>query len=192
MAIDRWNPWQEMMSMRESMDRMFQDTFGRTGLANNTFPLDMVENDDNYTLHASLPGFKPEEIQIQVHGDMLTIRAEKMEDKQQPGSGNQRYLMRERRSAQVYRSITLPGPIESDKAQVNYENGVLTLTLPRTQETMTRNIPIGSSSSRQQVEKLIPADPMAPPVVANKSEAVSPESFSTGDGPSTTASTSGR
>ncbi len=144
MAIDRWNPFQDMLTLRDAMERMMQDTFTRPGggmSGRGSFPLDLVENANGYVVHASLPGFKPDEVQVHVTGDTLTIRGEHREEPQ-TNEQNQQYLMRERHMATVYRSITLPAPIDADKAQASYEHGVLTLTLPRAQSAQPKQIPI--------------------------------------------------
>jgi HSP20 family protein len=161
MAIDRWNPFQEMLTWRDTLDRMLQETFSRTG-AQGALPMDVVENDTGYTVHASLPGFKPDEVQVQVTGNTLTIRGEHRAETQPQNTGpsdgqnqgqnqgqNPQYLMRERSSTTVYRSITLPTFIDADKAQAQYENGVLTLTLPRAQSSQPRQIPIAGQSTGQ-------------------------------------------
>jgi HSP20 family protein len=151
MAIDRWNPFQDMMAFRDAMERMMQDAFARPGSAlsgRGSFPVDLVENENGYVIHASLPGFKPDEVQVQVSGDTLTIRGEHREEAQQGGQ-NQQYLMHERREATVYRAITLPASIDADKAQASYENGVLTLTLPRAQSAQPKQIHISGGTQGQ-------------------------------------------
>jgi HSP20 family protein len=151
MAIDRWNPFQDMLALRDAMERMMQDTFTRSGgmSGRGSFPIDLVENENGYVMHASLPGFKPDEVQVQVTGDTLTIRGEHREEPQ-TNQENQQYLMRERRVATVYRAITLPAPIDADKAQANFEHGVLTLTLPRAQSAQPKQISIGGMQQSTQ------------------------------------------
>ncbi len=153
MAIDRWNPFQEMLTWRDALDRMLQETFPRAG-GQGMMPMDVIETDNGYTVQASLPGFKPEEVQVQVTGNTLTIRGEHRTDTQTTGDGqgqNRQYLMRERSEKMVYRSITLPSFIDAENAKASFENGVLTLTLPRAQSSQPRQIPISGQQPAGQI-----------------------------------------
>ena len=77
--MDRWNPFREMLALREAMDRMFDDSFMRSTMSSGraaSFPIDLAETDQGFLLRAALPGVRPEDVQITIHGDTLTIRAE--------------------------------------------------------------------------------------------------------------------
>jgi HSP20 family protein len=155
MAIERWNPFREMLTLREAMDRLFEDSFvhpghfvgaraadGRgRGLA---FPLDVSETADAFTVRASLPGIEPEDVQITVHGETLSIRGEtKQEDEQR----DQNWLMREHRSGSFQRTVTLPTPIDADKAEAQFEHGMLIMTLPKAEQAKPRQIKIGAGGT---------------------------------------------
>ena len=143
MTLMRWDPFREVFSLRDAMDRLMEESFVRPSWwANgNTFglPLDVQESDNNYIVKASLPGYKPEDVNITVTGDTLTIRAEHRGEEERKGEN---FLLRERRFGTVSRSITLPAPIQGDQVQANYHNGELILTLPKVEEVKPRQIQI--------------------------------------------------
>jgi HSP20 family protein len=152
--IDRWNPFREMMSLREAMDRLLEDSVVRpTGLAQGTraggesfgFPMDVSERDDNYVVRASLPGVKPDDVQITVQGDTLHIRGEtKQENERRDG---ERWITREHRSGRFERVVTLPTAVDTEKAEARFDNGVLELTLPKAEALRPRQIKIGSGAA---------------------------------------------
>src|SRR5215469_17412175 len=147
MAIDRWDPFRDTWSLRDAMDRLFQENFVRPTSAllsgGRTFmPIDVMENDSSYVMRATLPGIQPDDVQITITGDTLNIRGESRTEDEQKG---QNWLVRERRGSSFYRSITLPSPVNSDQAQAQYENGVLTLTLPKAAESRPKQIRIGNT-----------------------------------------------
>jgi len=151
MAIERWEPFREMVSLRDAMNTLLQDSFVRPGglvqdggLA--TLPLDISENENEFMVKASLPGVKPEEVQITVQGDTLTIRGESKAEEEKKG---EHWHVRERRCGRFQRSVSLGAPVSADKAQAHYEHGVLTLTLPKSEEAKPRQIKIGSPTEVQ-------------------------------------------
>ena len=102
-------------------------------------PLDIAETENEFIVKASLPGVRPEDVQITAHGDTLTIRGEiKAEEEKK----DVHYHLRERRFGQFQRTVTLSTPIDADKAQAQFENGVLTLTLPKAEEAKPKQIKI--------------------------------------------------
>lgn len=143
MSIQRWDPFREALTLRDAMNRLFEDSFVRpTNLPTGTaygLALDMEENDDGYTVRASLPGFKPEDVHVSITGDVLTIQANRDEQQEQTGKN---YLVRERRTGSVSRTVTLPQRVESEKADARFENGELVLTLPKAEETKPKQIKI--------------------------------------------------
>lgn len=141
----RWDPLRDMVSLREAMDRLFEESFVRPrswlapveGVVR--LALDIFESDDDVVVQASIPGVKPEDIDISVTGDTLTIKGETQEEKEEK-TGN--YHLRERRYGAFQRSISLPTQINADKAKAEFEHGVLTLTLPKVEEVKPRSIKI--------------------------------------------------
>jgi HSP20 family protein len=141
----RWDPFRDTVSLRDAMDRLFEESFVRPrswlapveGAA--TLALDVHESDDDVTVKASIPGVKPEDIDISVTGDTLTIKGETHQEKEvKEGS----YHLRERRYGAFQRSISLPTLVKADKAEAEFERGVLTLTLPKVEEVKPKSIKI--------------------------------------------------
>ena len=145
MAIERWDPFREAVSLSDAMNALFRESFIRPssggppgGFA--PLPLDVSENENEFVVKASLPGVKPEDVQITVHGDTLTIQGESKAEEEKKG---ERWHLRERRFGSFQRSLSLATPVNSDKAQAQFEHGVLTLTLPKSEEAKPRQIKIG-------------------------------------------------
>jgi len=141
----RWDPFRDAVSLRDAMDRLFEESFVRPrswlapseGVA--TLALDVHESNDDVTVQASIPGVKPEDIDISITGDTLTIKGETHEEKETKDGS---YHLRERRYGAFQRSISLPTLVKADKAQAVFENGVLTLILPKVEEVKPKSIKI--------------------------------------------------
>jgi HSP20 family protein len=147
MALDRWDPFREAVSLRDAMNALFQDSFVRPsgtvpqgGVV--ALPLDVTEDENEFVVKASLPGVKPEDVQITVHGETLTIQGQ---SKYEEEKKDERWHIRERRAGSFQRSIALPVPVDSDKAQATFEHGVLTLTLPKSEQAKPRQIKVGGA-----------------------------------------------
>jgi HSP20 family protein len=146
MASDRWDSFREAVSLTDAMNALFRESFirpssvpGQQGSA--LLPLDVSENENEFVVKASLPGVKPEDVQITVHRDTLTIQAETKAEGEKKG---ERWHLRERRSGSFQRSLSLATSVNSDKAQAQFEHGVLTLVLPKSEQAKPRQIKVGS------------------------------------------------
>ena len=142
--IVRWQPFPDMLALREAMDRAFEDRFFRPPMpfgpwAEDTLAVDMYETDENVVIKATVPGVNAEEIEVSVTGDTLTIKAESKEEEE---IKSENYLRRERRMGSVCRSVTLPGGLESDQALADYSDGILTLTFPKAEEVKPKSITV--------------------------------------------------
>ena len=144
--IVRWEPFHEVVSLRDAMDRLFEESFitprffaaPREGMAG-TLPLDVIERQNDIVVKASVPGLRPEDIDINVVGDTLTIKGVvKSEQKEEKAN----YVYQERRFGSFQRALTLPALVQSDRAQAEYDNGVLTLTLPKIEAVKPKQIKI--------------------------------------------------
>jgi HSP20 family protein len=149
MSIDRWDPFRDMMTIREAMDRWLQQSLSGTGqllstLRPDSIPVDVVERDDSFELRAAVPGVKPEDVEVVVQGERVTIRAEVRATEPQRGEN---WLMREQRYGTVQRSVTLPTAVSSDNAEARIEHGVLSLRLPKLQGAQARRIAVATSGS---------------------------------------------
>ena len=141
-----WEPMREAVTLREAIDRLFQDSFVRPSAgapATGNLPIDVYETPDNYVVVASLPGFKPDDVEITVHGEMLSIRAEYKNDETVQDA---QYLIRERRPTSLGRQIGFPRAVQPDRAIADFEDGVLRLTLPKAESEKPRTIRIGTRS----------------------------------------------
>ncbi|MGH2352470.1 MAG: Hsp20/alpha crystallin family protein [Chloroflexota bacterium] len=171
MAMDRWNPLREMLTFREAMDRLFEENFSRSGLPlvsgsrASSFPVDLTENDREFLLRATLPGVKPDDVQITIHGDTLTIRGEA---KAQEERSEQNWIIREQRTGAFHRMITLPAPVNPGEAEARFEHGMLELTLPKAEAARPRQIKVAGQSSRPS--------PAAPSQQAGEAPAGAPPS----------------
>jgi len=143
-GLVRWDPLREMVTLREAMDRLLAESFVRPDSA---FPLlgaegpavDMYQGKDEIVVKAAIPGVKPEDIEIQVTGDILSIKGElKEEDKIEEGN----YLRKERHFGQFLREFTLPTQVSADKAKAEFEHGVLTLRLPKAEAVKPKSITV--------------------------------------------------
>ncbi len=147
--IIRWNPVREMAAMQSAMDRLFDETWRgtRPTVAGNSLALDVYENDQNYSVYAEIPGMHPDQISISYQDDVLTISGE-VEQPKFNESDNSRVLVFERSYGKFSRSIRLAQPIDIDQVDANYENGVLTLTLPKAPEAQPRMIAVKSNGAK--------------------------------------------
>lgn len=145
MAIERWHPFSELMSLRQAMDRLFEDSFVRPSrvfgtLAEAATPtLDAYQTPNEVVVKAVLPGVKPEDISIDIAGDTLTIKGE---SKAEQEVRKEDYLYQERRYGAFSRSIVLPSGLKPDKAEATMENGILTLTIPKAEELKPKTIEV--------------------------------------------------
>ncbi len=149
--LSRWDPFREMMTMRRAMDRLIDSslTDETTSTPEWGLPLDVVENENGYVVKASLPGIKPEDLNITYDQGMLTISGEiKDESDKQQGQ----YHMRERRFGTFSRTISLPSTVKPEDIQANYQDGVLTLTLPKSEETKPKRIQVKSGEHAKTIE----------------------------------------
>ena len=141
--LTRWEPVREMMTLREAMDRLFDDAFTRPinlrdgGLS--APAVDMYQTDDEVVVKVALPGFKADEVQINVTGDVLSLRGELKREEEQKDKA---WHMREHRWSSFERSIALPTEVTADKAVADFENGILTITLPKAEEVKPKTISV--------------------------------------------------
>jgi HSP20 family protein len=157
--ITRWNPFGffgsdealgGMPSLRQAMDRLFEDAFvrptswpGWTG-GEQALALDLYETDEHCVIKAAIPGVRPEDVEVTVQGNVLTIRGHsESEDEQKKGS----YHLRERRYGSFFRQLQLPVSVDTDKAEAKFDNGILTLRLPKTEDARERRIQVTAGAT---------------------------------------------
>jgi HSP20 family protein len=141
----RWQPFEELMSLREAMDRLFEESIVRPRAgwparwAAGTLAVDMYETNDDVVVKTAIPGIKPEDVDITIAGDTLTIKGE---TKVEAEVERDCYICQERRYGSFSRSLLLPTSIVADKARAEFENGILTLTLPKAEEVKPKSIKV--------------------------------------------------
>ncbi len=138
----------DVLSLRDMMGRLMENAFISPDQWFDDFgmrvpAMDVSENDNEYVVHAELPGWKPENIEITCEGETVTLKG-RLEEENQQKEGDKRYHHREIRRTSFERSVTLPTEVQADKANANFENGVLTLHLPKSEQARPRQIRIGT------------------------------------------------
>jgi HSP20 family protein len=143
-SIVRWEPFRDMVTLRDTLDRMFEEGMLRSPVpfgpwSEGALAVDMYETNENVVVKTAIPGVKAEEIEVSVTGDTLTIKADCKEEQE---IKRENYLRRERRLGSYCRSVTLPSGLEADKAEADYSDGILTLTFPKAEEIKPKNIQV--------------------------------------------------
>jgi HSP20 family protein len=131
-----------MMTLREAMDHLFDDAFTRPLTLRDGWSapaIDMYQTDDEIVVKASLPGVKADEVQINITGEILTLKGE---TKQVEEKKDKAWHMREQRWGAFERAIALPTEVVADKAKAEFENGILTISLPKAEEVKPKIINI--------------------------------------------------
>ena len=150
--VRRPSPFGELLSLRQAMDRLFEDSFvSPRSWANSTnqgrlLPLDVYATPDEVVLEAAVPGVKPEDVEITLTGETLTISAD-VRDERNVDQGS--VMLQEITRGTFSRTLTLPSGLEGDKASASFENGLLTLRIPKAEEVKPRQIKITASGNGQ-------------------------------------------
>jgi HSP20 family protein len=131
-----------MMSLRDAMDRLFDDAFTRPLSLRDGWSvpaIDMFQTEDDVVVRAALPGIKADEVQINVSGEVLTLKGEMKHEEEKKDKA---WHIREQRWGSFERSVSLPTSVVADKAKAEFENGVLTITLPKAEEVKPKTITV--------------------------------------------------
>jgi HSP20 family protein len=149
MARNGFSPLRDFMSVRDAMDRMFEDRWVSPGSwltwssrSASYLPLDIYETADDIVVRAVVPGVQPDGIDIQFQGGVLTLRAKSEEPEIPEGAS---WLIQEVIPGEYIRQVTLPRAIDADKAGTTFENGVLTLRLPKTADAKPKQIKVDAA-----------------------------------------------
>ena len=156
MALVRWNPWGELFNLHTQMDELFQtltpsQPATQGDIRNYTqLPVDIRQTEDAFTIEASVPGFKPDEVEVTFDDSVLTIKGEHKEQSEKKDGD---WVRRERRMSSVYRQVGLPAEVRADEISASFDNGVLSINVPRAQRAQPKRIPVtaGASNSQQRV-----------------------------------------
>jgi len=140
--LTRWEPVRETMILRVAMDRLFDDAFTRSLSMRGgsvVSSIDLYQTDDEVVVKASLPGLKSDDVPISITSDVLTLSGEfKQEDEKKDAT----YHIREHRYGSFERSVMLPTDVETDQARADFENGILTISLPKAETVKPKTINI--------------------------------------------------
>jgi HSP20 family protein len=149
MSISRWEPFGQLVSLRDAMNLLFEESYLRPGSERTVrggeqvaaLPVDVYETAGELVVMASIPGVDPGSVEITLEGDTLSIRGE---GKLAQAEGN--YLLQERRSGPFLRQLQINIPVQADKAEAAFDRGVLTLTIPKSEAIKPRQIKVKSGS----------------------------------------------
>ncbi|HEX6941005.1 MAG TPA: Hsp20/alpha crystallin family protein [Longimicrobiales bacterium] len=141
------SPWDALRDMREQMDDLLRSTFRGPFMRGAEFepPVDITERDDALVLTAELPGMRREDVDVELENNVLTIRGEKKEEREE--KRGERFLY-ERRYGSFSRSFTLPRAVDPDRISARFSNGVLTVTMPKMPEARGKRIEVEEGESR--------------------------------------------
>jgi HSP20 family protein len=148
-------PWSDL---RREIDRVFDSVMSEgapvalNGSPRWVPPMDVEEQDDHVRLHVELPGVDPKDVSINVENGVLTISGEKKLEHESDPQQNGATRMFECRYGRFERSLTLPQYIDADKVSAQYENGILTLDLPKSVHSRRKRIEIGVANGQKQIE----------------------------------------
>ena len=141
----RWDPVTDLVTMQQALDRLYDDAWAgrdaewRQGQRVNTLPVDVYSTANELVVKAAVPGIEPEDVEITIEGDKLTIRGEL-----NAPLDNVDYHIQERRFGPFGRTLTLNVPVEADGAEATFQNGELTLVIPKAQEVRPKVIQVKS------------------------------------------------
>ncbi len=143
MTLQRWDPFADLRRMDDNIARLLNASARPAGFAGGRWdiPMDVLQEGDDLIVRASLPGVKPDEIQITLEDGLLTIEGETGSESEERKEG---YLLRERRYGRFHRALRLPNTVDADKASPSYEDGVLTITVPKQEAKKARRLQIES------------------------------------------------
>lgn len=144
MALTPWRPLGELGSLRREMDRLLERFLGEVPspefLGGTWQPrLDMSETKETLTIKAELPGLESQDLDVSVSGDVLTIKGEKKQEKEEK---DEQHHVVERSYGAFMRMVRLPAPVAQDKVKASFKNGVLTINLPKSEEVKQKAIPV--------------------------------------------------
>lgn len=149
MAMNRWDPFSELVTLRQAMDRLFDQSFIRPERAGarelagaRTMPIDLYEREGDYILKAYLPGVKAEDVDIDADRGTITIKAHIPGEAEQEEARNYNWLVNELGYGDVIRTIALPAVIDAGKIEASVQDGILTVSIPKAEEAKPKKIAV--------------------------------------------------
>ncbi len=153
MAIIRWDPFKDLVTLREKMNRLFEEAFTGRGeekdLVSGTWTpsVDIYETENSLVLTAEVPGIKEDDVEIKIEDNTLILQGERKFEKE---TKEESYHRIERSYGSFYRSFTLPSSIDQDKIQAEHENGVLRITMPKRPELKPKKVKVLKATSKEK------------------------------------------
>jgi HSP20 family protein len=146
-TLGQWSPFDQLTRLRDEIDRFFESPRGMRSAGGISSPMfegwapsiDLFEDKDNVTVKAELPGMKKEDIDVSLEGRTLSICGERREEKEE-GKGTAHRS--ERYYGKFYRSVELPSAVDQGKIKASYKDGLLTVTMPKTEEAKRKQIAV--------------------------------------------------
>jgi len=148
MNVIRWEPFTGLVGLRQTMDRLFEDSFVRPSHLASIFgdglapALDVYDTSNEVVVKAALPGVKSEDMDINITGNTLTIKGETKVEQEN-------YLRQECHYGAFSRSLNLPTGLKTGKAEASLENGILTLTIPKAEEARPKAIKVKAKGTTE-------------------------------------------
>jgi HSP20 family protein len=146
MAIVRWDPFRDVAALQERINRIFNESFGRSrdlddevSLYDWNPPVDIYETTDGVILKIELPGIKKEDVSVEIKDNVLTLKGERLID---PNINDENYYRKERSFGKFHRSFSLQDPLKSDLIKASFKDGVLTVEIPRPEEEKPKRITV--------------------------------------------------
>jgi HSP20 family protein len=143
-------PFDTLWDVRREMDRLFEG-YGRPTETSWSMPTEVRETADELRFNIELPGLRPEDIDLTVENNVLTITAEKKFEREEGKDEDGNYTLFERRYGKFSRSFTLPSTVEANAIKADFEHGVLSVSLPKSETAKPRRIQIGAGSGGKQI-----------------------------------------
>lgn len=145
MAITRWRPFRDVLSIQDEMNRLFDDFFGRPVTKQEWTEgvwapsVDVSESKDDVIIKAEIPGMSKDDVKVSVRDNVLILSGEKKQEREEKDANYHRI---ERSYGSFSRSFALPTSVKPDKVKASYKDGVLKITLPKSEEVKPKEIPI--------------------------------------------------
>jgi HSP20 family protein len=156
MAIIRWDPFRDLVTLREKMNRLFEEAYSARGEERDlvssswTPSVDIYETENQLVLTAEVPGIEDNNIEIKIEDNTLTLKGDRKFEKE---TEEENYHRIERAYGSFYRSFSLPPHIDQDKIAAEHENGVLKITMPKKHESKPRSVKVLKSKAKSVPEK---------------------------------------
>ena len=156
MAIIRWDPFRDLVTLREKMNRLFEEAYSTRGeerelVSSSWTPsVDIYETEQQLVMTAEVPGIEDKDIEIKIEDNTLTLKGERKFEKE---TQEENYHRVERAYGSFYRSFSLPPYIDQDNIEAEHENGVLKITMPKKHEAKPRQVKVLKTKSKTEPEK---------------------------------------